>query len=111
MTERGIFLALVDPRLLHGPSMTRRLASGVKISVVGARGEPLSGAWSEKRSRGERIPVSEELARTLARDHVARFVPPSGDHDVHVVFFTEEDDVARYSFRAARRDDGKIDVI
>ncbi|HZV00658.1 MAG TPA: hypothetical protein VFF73_28345 [Planctomycetota bacterium] len=55
--------------------------------------------------------MSEALARTLARDHVARFVPPEGEHDVHVVFFTEDDDVARYSFRAARRDDGRIDVI
>ena len=91
--------------------MAQRLASGVKISVVGAGGTPHSGAWSEKRSRRERIPVSEALARTLARDHVARFVPPEGEHDVHVVFFTEDDDVARYSFRAARRDDGRIDVI
>jgi len=56
--------------------------------------------------------ATEDLARSLARDHVANQVRPGQEeHEVHVVFFTDDADVARYCFRAARREDGTVHLI
>ena len=94
-----------------GTQVPEQRARGVRILVVGEGGKRRSASWSEKHARSDGMLVSEDLARSLAHEHLARHVLPEGEHDVHVVFFDHDEEMGRYLFRAARQDDGTVTVV